>query len=196
MCYFITTIIPRTLTDELRTLVPRGFTADFYDKKSEENSYITREIPDDFTQVILTSGGCACDLYQSRAVAESEDSFPPNSPLFKQRNPEKLLKKYRKKNWSRAKIERALAAISASQANVKPMYDEFSGFHPKIREIIATFTEKYGSIFIFVHFYSGQINTEKITFQGKKNVTVNQFLHNDFIVDEDVLYTIKYIIKQ
>lgn len=185
MCYFITVAIPKTLTTEFRTLVSRGYTADFYDKKSEENPYLTREIPDDFTQVILTSDGCSCGLYRSREVAESEDT------PFNQKNPEKLLEKYRKKNWSRAKIERAIAVISASQANAKPMYEEFSGFHPKIREIFASFAEKYGSISIFGHFYSGDVNTEKLTIQGKKNVTVNHFLHDDFIADEDVVYRIK-----
>lgn len=136
MCYFITAAFPNSRLAAFRALVPRGMAAE----SGTPIPALTRCLPENFTQIFLTSGGCSCGQFVSREAAAF---VPPR------KDPAKIREKYLRKGWSDARIDRALAQRDAETPAVSP---SVPGLDAQVKELISRFVTEQGELFIFVHF--------------------------------------------
>jgi hypothetical protein len=132
MCYFITLCINKEKVDLLTEKTPRDIKL-----ITSENIYIKRAIPDSYIALNVLRGICSCDLYN------------PKEKNINERN--KLMKKFKRKKWSERKIKRTLE-------NKKKT--DFIGIKPEIREIIKFSVRMCNRIFLFVHWYSGNLDID------------------------------------
>ena len=133
MCYFITLGIQADRLSVLNTAVPRDLSA-----WRCENPYILKHMEVGCHGYALTDRHCSCDLYSCPSGQKGS-----TDPLFKRR------RKYERRGWSEAKIQRALDDSSAHGKPVKV------GLRDDVRVLIADLVDKAGRIDVFVHFYSG-----------------------------------------
>src|SRR4029077_12012849 len=91
---------------------------------------------------------CSCDLFRRPASSNKETA---------ETHADDLRRKYAKRGWSQAKVERAV-----TQASARPQPEEpFIGLRPDVRELLADLAEEVGELAIAVHWYNGDIETEK-----------------------------------
>jgi len=80
-----------------------------------------------FEVFIVGTGMCSCDL-------------------FNRRSDENVYEKYRKKDWSKAKIERAVADHRKASLH--------AGLHPEVRRWLADAATDAGEAYLFIHWDS------------------------------------------
>lgn len=178
MCDFISVAFPKRLLKEFLSLAPRKMV-----DQLNENPTIAKALPQDWMQIFLVRSSCSCGMFYS------EDELHSDIPTRKNR--ELLRRKYEKRNWSPARIERALASSFANSQNTDvPQNDRQAGFEPKVRELIAKFAKKHHPISILVHFYSGSLVSEKFTIEKRLTLPASEFTSTDRASQRDVLYTI------
>jgi len=115
MCYFITIGIPESKAGDLEEQARPGMSA-----WRCENSHIMAHLDAGFQGYVLTIGMCSCDLYRSPTDDETmEDTI------------RRLQEKYRKKGWTEAKVQRAIADATAT------WNPEVRGLRRDARELIA-----------------------------------------------------------
>lgn len=141
MCYFITLGVPKNSQNLLHEQFGRGFAL-----YPSTNASIRRVLPAAFEMWLLTSGMCCCDLY-----VKPGDQLP-------ELRVDELKAKFRKLGWSPAKVERA-----AQQAAAKPRFGgpAFTGLRDDIAEKLVAVTRETGSTALVVHWYNGDVETEK-----------------------------------
>ena len=88
----------------------------------------------DFEVFIVGTVMCSCDL-------------------FKRGSDEKLYEKYRKKGWSKVKIERAIANRKKA--------DLHAGLHPQLRRWLAEAAMDAGEVYLFIHWDSDELKYEQ-----------------------------------
>lgn len=104
-----------------------------YKLSPTENASLNDAFPKGFVLRVLTAGGCSCSLYASRR----KDS---------------LREKYLKRGWDEDRIKRAI-----QQA---PKDD--SGLNADVSTRLQTVLNAAGEIGVFVHWYKGDIETERL----------------------------------
>jgi hypothetical protein len=150
MCFFLTIGVPADNASRLEDAIPRGLAV-----HPVANPSILRMLPAGYRTFVLTSGSCSCDLYRAPtpAIGATEDHAA------------KLRRKYARRGWSEAKIQRALA-----QAAVRPEPEEpFVGLRPDVRQLLARLVEEIGELALVNHWYNGDVETEEFeVVQGLK----------------------------
>ena len=121
----------------------------------------------------LTDRHCSCDLYSWPA-----DQKGAKETLLK------LRRKYEKRGWSEAKIQRALNDPSAY---IKP---NKIGLRADVRMLIADIVDEAGRVEFFVHFYSGDQMTEKLTVNRGATVSSGEIRSGAHLLEPDVLTTV------
>lgn len=165
MCYFITVGIPNTKSEAVRGEVPRGFGLE-----PVENKSVLAALPLGYQTFLLVSGGCSCNLYQRAAT-----------PALLSHNPDRLRRKYEKKGWSTAKIDRAIKQSLPAQA--KP--SDFIGFRSDVTDILRSVSRNAGDFAILIHWYNGNIDDELISMDTPQRINPNQL--GDVVPEEDRL---------
>jgi hypothetical protein len=96
-------------------------------------------------------------------------------------------RKYERLGWSRAKIERALAASEeAHSETTRP-----SGIRQDVAKAIADIARSVGEIRLLVHQYPGLFAEEKIVVQSTHRLHASEFEKSAHAsVAEDIVYTI------
>lgn len=167
MCYFLTLGVAAKCADVMKNAAPRRYALDLV-----QNQSVLAQLPSEFQTYVLTSGMCSCGLY-NRATKRAAD---PGE--FQRR-------KYRKKGWSQARIERAItqAAKHAEAAERK----SFVGLHPEAAAIVTDIAKRAGRVAVIVHFYNGDLETESFTLRPSRSITGAELLNSSFPFDEDEL---------
>ncbi len=140
MCYFITVSVPNNEAETLRSKAPRNLHL-----IESNNPSINQHMPENYISYIVTTGGCSCDLF-SEGPEEDEQ----------EKRISKLRRKYKRKGWSDAKIERSISqAISAAQASRK------AGLRDDLRFYLSDVIEELNEMRIVIHWYNSGVETEK-----------------------------------
>lgn len=143
MCYFITLAVPSEHVETLRHAVRPSFKPG-----PVANRSILSLLPQDYETFLLTSDGCSCGLY-----------YPESASRPSSKSPERLRKKYAKKGWSEAKIQRAIESCDAAYSQ----REKEVGFSDDVIYALSGLAECVGRLAVFVHWYSGDVETEGVT---------------------------------
>src|SRR5688500_13389005 len=140
MCYFITIGVPARHRQLVEALQKGRFRAD-----PHFNLSVAQLFTSDDALFTLTDGHCSCALYirDESTTAEADEG--------------KARARYQRQGWSEAKISRALEA--KRQARTATQRDDKRG---KFCERIAGVVEAIGRVRLFVHMYSGDIDSENV----------------------------------
>jgi hypothetical protein len=159
MCYFVTIGISTKRVDLLHKLETNGFAVN-----PSGNSSLRQIFPQSAAMFEVTKGWCSCSIYQAPKASDTEH----------------VREKYRRKGWSAAKIERALASKEHSMNNHLA-----SGDRAAFINTIAAIASECSPIYLFAHMYSGSIVEEVINCEGKGKLAVSEILSNGgaFLVD-------------
>ena len=140
MCYFISIALPESMAASHLSTLPTHVYAE-----PVEKTILTRELPSGYQTYYLITRMCSCDL------------FCAVRPDDEERRLESLRKKYRKKGWSKAKIERALSDHQTAIAKSQGLRDD-------IRKWILQVVNQHKEVlFLLVHMYSGAVVTAKFS---------------------------------
>jgi hypothetical protein len=165
MCYFITIGVPAKLVSALEEfhreykLTPHG------------NASIRKAFGAEHKPFTITSGGCSCSLYSQPGEQQGKQEA-------------RLRAKYKKKGWSQAKIDRAMANKSHATQY------KFNGLHPDLRQHLSQVISTLKHLYMFVHWYSDNVDIESINIVTKKAISVSDLLNNA-PVPQDTLIQMK-----
>jgi hypothetical protein len=184
MCHFITVGIPESAFDLLKEAARPNMTAWLC-----ENKYVTVHFDAGYHGYVLTDGHCSCGAYTSPL---GDDDETPEELERKRRN--KLCRKYEKKGWSEAKIERALADATAAWQRSGRHF--FVGLREDVRTALARVANEAGLIYVFAHSYDGDVTSERILVKLGPAVSAEDFGSGDYVLEEDTLVTVKRQVKR
>lgn len=118
----------------------------------QENPDVGAAFGEEFALFSITDGQCSCHLYDSPAAAEREPDHARR-------------RKYERRGWSQARIERALAA--AEQAAALPD----RGVKENAAALIADLAERFGEVRLLVHEYRGSFAEERVRAHGEERIS-------------------------
>ncbi len=168
MCYYITVAFPKTTANSILAVLPKGL-----QPLRITNQAITNLLPKDYDSLAIITAMCSCDLYA------------PARPGEEKRAKEALRHKYKKKNWSESKIQRAL---DDHEKNMKVRREGFRDDF--LNWLTASVANTPKSLFVFVHMYSGQIETVELEV-GRERVKAVEFGSYQMNFPQDVLVEIR-----
>lgn len=149
MCHFLTIAVPGKKVPE----VPSEFRRKIHFTEHTNRS-VTEYIPVDWISFTATSGGCSCEFYRA------SDNTPEDRS--------KLEKKYRKKGWSDAKIQRALESHETPAARS-------SGLRDDVLDLVTDLVNAFGEIQLSLHWYSGDVGTENFSLNDVGRISLEDF---------------------
>ncbi len=165
MCYFISVAVPERLAGQLAAALPRNLVL-----HESRNASITHSLPDGFRLFVLRLGPCSCGLFREASERESIEQTRT-----------RLRKKFEKRKWSNARIERAIeSSVRSHKLDSVP-----AGFADSVREFVAEFVESHDQIRIIAHWYDGDVESELIPIAGSSTVSSSGFLDNQFDAKAD-----------
>jgi hypothetical protein len=168
VCYLIHLGVPESSADA----VPPGRVPRI---ARQNNPSIAAAFGRSYVLFSITDGGCACALHSARA----EPGETADVVVTKRR-------KYERRGWSEAKIERALAASDAARAPTVT-----GGISKDVAALIAGIARAAGEIRLLVHAYHGRFAEEPVVPVAVKRVHVNAFETSAHAaVAEDTVYAI------
>jgi hypothetical protein len=115
---------------------------------------------------------CSCGLYHRQTERGKNPS-------------EYLRRKYKKKGWSNARIERAISQSTKHRRAHGRI--AFVGLHPDAAAIVADIAHQSGRVAVIAHFYNGDVEQEQINLGKPRSVTSSELLAGSFSFDEDEL---------
>jgi hypothetical protein len=143
MCFFLTIAVPSQHADRISEAFGRGFQI-----SASTNPSVAAALPARYEARLVTSGMCSCGLYARPNSVERADPATH------------LRRKYEKLGWSEAKIERAIEQAAASASKSNPPN---SGIRADVIKRLGTLCHAAGSVAILVHFYNGDVESERLT---------------------------------
>ena len=162
MCYFVFVGTPRVRHEGFtRRLVDAGCQV-----AATGNVDVRAAFPNGDVVSVVVHNGCSCDLYAERSVRFDEEA---------QRA------RYRKKNWSDAKIERA---ILGKRPRERPAFAAF-------RHALAVAIREVGSARILAHSFSGSVDAEPMQIAGTSRMSVEEYLCAEGVYAPDVVHDIR-----
>jgi len=151
MCYFITVGLPRQTAQKLLRTLPGQMQA-----CAAENKSVAKHLPPTHLTFYVITAMCSCDLFRPGGEPPEDEE-------------KRLRKKYEDRGWRSAKIERALA----DHARVRDTRRKsFIGIRPDLGRWLADVASRSGTdVYVLVHMYSGDQNTEEVVLRGQEMVT-------------------------
>src|SRR5215510_7292371 len=152
MCRLVTLGIDKSLGSAFREVgdAREGFAVD-----PSRNPSVARLFPPSDLLLEITVGGCSCGLLAAPLRSDHGEADR---------------RRYEKKGWSAAKIERALEASRAARGQ-----DHSSENARRFRDAIAGLLRRTPSIRLFVHMYSGAFDTERVPSGKKVKLTFEEY---------------------
>lgn len=141
-------------------MTSRGFVVD-----GTRNPTVLSVFPARDVVSAITYGMCSCDIYASRRRAFDEQA---------------ARRKYEKKGWSAAKIERAISARRPRER------ERFAAFRTGFAELVRS----AGSARILAHCFSGLYDTEPVVLQGRETLRLEDYLANVGEFETDRIYDV------
>lgn len=169
MCYFLTIGLPGSITPKIKEAFPSGMAV-----WQCENKSIMAHLPPECHGYVVTTGMCSCDIYHWVSKDPEEEI-------------QKLREKYRKKGWSKNKIDRAVEEATAARTT------KSSGLRADTREAISRVAASCGVVHVFVHFYSGDQTTEEVPVNLGSAVGAEEFRSGQYVLAPDTL--VKVVLK-
>jgi hypothetical protein len=156
MCFFILTAVPKG-DAAFEERFPRSLAA-----LSCTNPAIARHLPPGLQTHAIVSGICSCGLFGRELLTGQAVQHA-----------DRLRLKYRKKGWSEARAARALAqARRAAARSLAQQQQDFVGLRDDVRELLAGAAEESGELIVLIHFFDGQVETEKFEISGERVIDV------------------------
>lgn len=134
------------------------------------NPSVARLFPPGDVLLEITVGGCSCGLFPTPRKTDHDESER---------------RRYQKKGWSAAKIERALQASRSARGR-----DHGNQNAQRFREGIAALLQRTSSLRLFVHMYSGAFDSEPVSSRRSVRMTVDEYQKQHGVLAEDVLVEI------
>jgi len=162
MCYFVFVGLPEA---QQPMLVERLTKAGF-EVRGTSNSAVRAAFPKNDVVSVITRGGCSCDIWGEPAPAFDEHAERA---------------KYQKKNWSPAKIERA---ILGKRPLERPVFASF-------RDCFVQVLHDSGAARLLAHSFSGDAETEDVTVRGSRPLSLDQYLQDGGAYESDVVHHVQ-----
>jgi hypothetical protein len=166
MCFFLTVAVPSQHADRGSKVFARGFQV-----FPTANPSAMAAIPAGYVGSLVTSGMCSCDLY-------ARPQEPVSNSTAHQR------RKYEQRGWSEAKIQRALDQVEASKSKAR-LPD--SGLRGDVVRRLQTLCQLAGRVAMFVHWYDGDIETERVLLHHAGSCDCDQLPAKAQVFREDQL---------
>lgn len=125
------------------------------------------------THLSITDGHCACSVYPRRPAANST------------RDPDDERRRYQRKGWSQAKIDRAIESRRAARAQPSSQPDLAKCFVEAISHLAANGAR----VTLLAHSFSGGLD-EAFEVAGVERIRIGTFLEKSGEFPEDTLVTI------
>lgn len=156
MCFYIFVAIPSSTVAGARATLPRGLSL---------IQGVSPSLPalegDDRRVFAVVEFECSCRLFGSDHDLEGDE--------FERR--ETMKRKYRKKQWSEAKIRRALGQSSIDRTRA----EDSPGLRQDVRLWIADFADAGGPIAVLVQWITGPFESHKWVVDRREQVTADQW---------------------
>jgi len=162
MCYFVFVGLPA----QQQAMLVEQLTKAGFEVGSTGNAAVRAAFPKTDIVSVVTRGGCSCDIYGEPAPAFDEDA---------QRE------KYRRKNWSDAKIERAILGRRPVE---RPIFGAF-------RDSLALLVRASGAVRILAHSFSGDVETEPVVVGETKHLRLQQYLDEAGVYGVDIVHDVR-----
>lgn len=169
MCYFITVAVPDRAAAHLVDRPPEGLTV-----MPIANPSVMAQLPrHSATHLVIHGEMCSCGLFREEpSSCEQEQTI------------ERLRRKYKAKGWSRSRIDRAI-----SQHVTDTGATEY-GFDTRLLSFIANVAEEVGELWVMVHWYDGDIDTEELSLSQGSTLSVEEFRKTNPVRKSDTVYRI------
>jgi len=164
MCHLVTLGIDKSLGLALPEF---GGPLDGFSVEPSRNPSVARVFPPSDALLEITVGGCSCGLFPTRSKADHDEGER---------------RRYEKKGWSAAKIERALQASRAARER-----DRESQNARRFREGIIALLRRTSSVRLFTHMYSGAFDSEPVSTSRTVRMSVEDYQRQHGALPEDVL---------
>jgi hypothetical protein len=168
MCHLVTIGIDKTLGSMLPEF---GNAREGLAVTPSRNPTLAKIFPPTDLRLEITVGGCSCGLFTNRAT---------DAEVIDREQAER--RRYEKRGWSSAKIERAIQASRAAHER-----DQRGENAHRFRDAIVALLERTRSVRIFAHMYSGSFETESVLSKGRTGLTRDAYRANRGAIPEDVL---------
>lgn len=159
MCYFVFVAVSHHGHPE----VVARFTALGFDVVPTSNSEIRSSFNEHDAISVVSHQGCSCDIYAAKPFDEDAERA-----------------RYRKKGWSAAKIERALAG---RRPKTQPVCELF-------KDAFAATVRSCGSARILAHNFKGNVDTESIGSPPLTTITLDHYLSRQGRYPADVVHNV------
>ena len=163
MCYFIAIAVPQDAADGVGRNIPQGLHV-----QPVDNPALTRVFGPDRATFIVTSGHCACDLFHAAAAR-------PRG--------EQLRRKYERKGWSKAKVDRAIESALAGEGR----WGHSVGFRPDVRHWLASLPETVAEVAVVLHWFHGDLATEQFGASVGPTLTPEAFELRAVVAEDEVV---------
>ncbi len=168
MCYFITVGVPRNKIDDLKSSIPRNL------HLAESNAKSVRSyIKEDYALLLLTTGGCSCDLFSEESSEDKREKYQNN-----------LRKKYKRKKWSNSKIEKAINQAMSSY------FEKSVGLRDDVKKFLSNSLNKLNEMFLVIHWYNGEVEDERFSLKIGPKISLSQLNEENYIKATDEIYII------
>ena len=167
MCHLVTLGIDKSLGP---TRLDFGGAREGLAVDPSRNPSVARLFPPSDLLLEVTAGGCSCGLFPTPAKVDHD---------------EVERRRYEKKGWSVAKIERALQASRSARGRDRESQNE-----RRFREGIVGLLRRTSSLRLFAHMYSGAFDSELVSSSGTIKMTVAEYQKEHGALPEDVLVEI------
>jgi hypothetical protein len=167
MCHLVTLGIDKSLGSALPAF---GTARESLAVDPSRNPSVGRLFPPGDLLLEITVGGCSCGLFPTPAKADHDEGER---------------RRYEKKGWSAAKIERALQSSRAARGR-----DRESENARRFREGIVALLRRTSSVRLFAHMYRGAFDSEAVSSLSSIRMTVDEYQRQHGALPEDVLVEI------
>ena len=171
MCYFVTLGIAESGLAAVEAFGRERYGLSFTPAK---NPFVAHLFPNTDTLFYVTHGGCSCDLYSNPVHEETPKQTEDHAA------------RYRRKGWSEAKIQRALA--DREKPRSRPRREDY---HSKFCDTVVDLVEKVGSVRVFAHMYAGRVDTEAVGSFGRRIMPLQEFHSSGGMFAEDTLFEVR-----
>ena len=172
MCDFITLTLPPRVPSDVAQRLPVGLYVE-----PCANPSLARHVGERQT-LLLTCGMCACGLFVEAGGGHASRA---RDEILAAR------KKYSKRGWSAAKIERAITGLHTSLDRAP----SFVGLRPDVRSLVADIADEVGEVGVLVHTYGGSVVDEVLSPTQGAVSTPEQLRTGSVEITRDVLAWIR-----
>lgn len=145
MCYYLNIAVSENKTHCLENGVPPGLTL-----TRVSNASLKKYVASEFCWYVLTLDMCSCGLFRKE----------PNE-RDRAQQVKRLYRKYRRKGWPTARIERAVSQAMPEGGKPSAQY----GIKDDARIFLSDAADASGELFILVHWYDDDVEKEEIKAQ-------------------------------